>query len=157
MRRTALILATALISVLGMAMATAAHAAPPSLPDIEDEVMCPTCRTSLSVANSPQADEERDFIRSLIAQGKSKKQIKAALAVQYGRDALAVPKAQGFDITATLVPIGVGVGALALLVILLPRWRRRARGAPAMPAAMGPAISAADSARLDEELRRFDR
>jgi cytochrome c-type biogenesis protein CcmH/NrfF len=155
MRRALLLLATALIAVL--ATATAAHAAPPSLPDIEDEVMCPTCRTPLNVANSPQADEERDFIRSLIAQGKSKKQIKEAVAAEYGRDALAVPKAQGFDITATLVPIGVGVGALALLVILLPRWRRRTRAAPATPVAAGPAISAADSARLDEELRRFDR
>jgi cytochrome c-type biogenesis protein CcmH/NrfF len=155
MRRAALLLATALIALL--ATATAAHAAPPTLPDIEDEVMCPTCRTALNVANSPQADEERDFIRSLIAQGKSKKQIKAALAAEYGRDALAVPKAQGFDIAATVVPVGVGVGALALLVILLPRWRRRARRTPAKPAAAGPAISAADSARLDEELRRFDR
>jgi cytochrome c-type biogenesis protein CcmH/NrfF len=148
-------LIAALLAVL--ATATAAHAAPPTLPDIEDEVMCPTCRTALNVANSPQADEERDFIRSLIAQGKSKKEIKEALAVEYGRDALAVPKAQGFDIAATIVPIGVGLGALALLVILLPRWRRRTRRAPATPAAAGPTISAADSARLDEELRRFDR
>jgi cytochrome c-type biogenesis protein CcmH/NrfF len=153
MRRIALLLA-----VLASLTATAvAHAAPPTLPDVEDEVMCPTCRTPLNVANSPQADEERDFIRSLIAQGKSKKQIKEAVAAEYGRDALAVPKAQGFDITATLVTIGVGVGALALLVILLPRWRRRTRAAPATPVAAGPAISAADSARLDEELRRFDR
>jgi cytochrome c-type biogenesis protein CcmH/NrfF len=153
MRRVAL-----LLTILAMlATAAAAQAAPPSLPDIEDEVMCPTCRTALNVANSPQADEERAFIRSLIAQGKSKKEIKEALAAEYGRDALAVPKAQGFDIAATVVPIGVGVGAIALLVILLPRWRRRTRRAPAAPAAAGPAISAADSARLDEELRHFDR
>jgi cytochrome c-type biogenesis protein CcmH/NrfF len=119
--------------------------------------MCPTCRTALNVANSPQADEERAFIRSLIAQGKSKKQIKEALAAEYGRAALAVPKAEGFDVIATVVPIGVGVGAIALLVILLPRWRRRAKSSAGTPAATGPAISAADSARLDDELRRFDR
>jgi cytochrome c-type biogenesis protein CcmH len=142
MRRIALLLA-----VLASLTATAvAHAAPPTLPDVEDEVMCPTCRTPLNVAESPQADEERAFIRSLIAEGKSKAQIKEALAAEYGRAALAVPKAQGFDATATIVPIAVGVGALALLVILLPRWRRRARNTPS-----------AANARLDEELRAFDR
>jgi cytochrome c-type biogenesis protein CcmH/NrfF len=152
MRRAALLLAV----FASLAVAGVAHAAPPTLPDVEDEVMCPTCRTPLNVAESPQADEERAFIRSLIAEGKSKEQIKEALAAEYGRAALAVPKAEGFDLTATIVPIGVGVGALALFVILLPRWRRRARSSAGTPAAAGPAISAADSARLDEELRRFD-
>ena len=143
--------------VFALAAAPPAAAAPPTLPDIEDEVMCPTCRTALNIASSPQADEQRDFIRSLIAQGKSKEEIKEALAAEYGRDALAVPKAEGFDIAATVVPIGVGIGALALLAVILPRWRRRARAEPSAPAAAGAAISAADAARLDEELRRFDR
>jgi len=154
-RLTARLLAVLVTATL--AAAPAASAAPPTLPDIEDEVMCPTCNTALNVANSPQADEERAFIRSLIAQGKSKDEIKAALAREYGRDALAVPKAKGFDITATAVPIGVGVGAIALLLILLPRWRRRGKDNPGTPATAGPALSAAESARLDEELRNFDR
>jgi cytochrome c-type biogenesis protein CcmH/NrfF len=144
-----------LVLLASLAAAGVAQAAPPTLPDVEDEVMCPTCNTALNVANSPQAEEQRDFIRSLIAEGKSKAQIKEALAQEYGRDALAMPKAEGFDVTATVVPIGVGVGAVALLVILLPLWRRRSRDASATPA--GPALSAADTARLDEELRRFDR
>jgi cytochrome c-type biogenesis protein CcmH len=146
-----------LLVTAACAVAPAASAAPPTLPDVEDEVMCPTCNTALNVANSPQADEERAFIRSLIAQGKSKAEIKEALAREYGRDALAIPKAEGFDVAATIVPIGVGVGALALLAILLPRWRRRARRDPAASVAAGPALSATDAARLDEELRRFDR
>ena len=154
MRRLVLLLAL-LVSVA--AAAAPAQAAPPTLPDIEDEVMCPTCNTALNVAASPQADEQRDFIRGLIAQGKSKAEIKEALAAEYGRDALAVPKAEGFNVAATVVPVGVGVGALALLVILLPRWRRRARTTSSAPAPAGPALSAADTARLEEELRRFDR
>ena len=153
MRRLILL---ALLCTLAAA-APAAQAAPPTLPDIEDEVMCRTCNTVLNVAASPRADEQRDFIRGLIAQGKSKKEIKAALAAEYGRDALAVPKAEGFNVAATVVPIGVGVGALVLLALILPRWRRRARATPSTPAPAGPALSAADAARLDEELRRFDR
>jgi len=152
-----LLLLLALLTSMAVAAGAPAQAAPPTLPDIEDEVMCPTCNTALNVAASPQADEQRDFIRSLIAQGKSKEEIKEALAAEYGRDALAVPKAEGFDVAATVVPVGVGVGALALLVIILPRWRRRARATPSTPAPAGPALSAADAARLDEELRRFDR
>jgi cytochrome c-type biogenesis protein CcmH len=146
-----------LVLLASLAAAGVAQAAPPTLPDVEDEVMCPTCNTALNVANSPQAEEQRDFIRSLIAQGKSKAEIKDALAREYGRDALAMPKAEGFDLTATAVPIGVGVGAVALLVVLLPRWRRRARNTPPTAAAAGPGLSAADTARLDDELRRFDR
>ena len=96
MRRAVLLLAL----LASLVAAGVAQAAPPTLPDIEDEVMCPTCRTALNVANSPQADEERAFIRSLIAQGKSKEQIKEALAAEYGRAALAVPKAEGFDADA---------------------------------------------------------
>jgi cytochrome c-type biogenesis protein CcmH/NrfF len=156
MRRLILLLAL-LASVAAAAAAPAAQAAPPTLPDIEDEVMCPTCNTALNVAASPQADEQRDFIRSLIAQGKSKAEIKEALAAEYGRDALAVPKAEGFNVAATVVPIGVGVSALVLLALILPRWRRRSRATPSTPAPAGPALSAADAARLDEELRRFDR
>ena len=153
MRRIALLVAL----LASLAAAPVASAAPPTLPDIEDEVMCPTCNTALNVASSPQADEQRAFIRSLIEQGKSKAEIKEALAREYGRDALAIPKADGFNVAATVVPIAAGVGALALLAVLLPRWRRRARANPAAPAAAGPAISAADAERLDEELRRFDR
>ncbi len=156
MRRLTLLLLMLLTTVAAAAPA-GAQAAPPTLPDVEDEVMCPTCRTALNVANSPQAEEQRDFIRGLIAQGRSKAEIKEALAAEYGRDALAMPKAEGFNVTATAVPVGVGVGAIALLVVLLPRWRRRARGATSEPAAAGPSLSAAESARLDEELRRFDR
>jgi len=149
-------LALLLTLLATLAAAGTAHAAPPTLPDVEDEVMCPTCRTALNVANSPQAEEQRDFIRSLIAQGKSKAEIKEALAAEYGRDVLAVPKAEGFDVAATVVPVAVGAGVVGLLLLLLPRWRRRARTEPGSPAAAGPALSAADAARLEEELRKFD-
>ena len=50
-----------------------------SLPDIEDEVMCLECGTALNVSTSAVADQERAFIRELIAQGLTKEQVKAAL------------------------------------------------------------------------------
>ena len=40
-----------------------------SLTDIENDVMCVACHEPLAVAQSPQADSERAYIRRLIAQG----------------------------------------------------------------------------------------
>ena len=60
--------------------ATAQAPARASLPDIEDEVMCLECGTALNVSTSEVANQEREFIAGLIAQGKTKAEIKAALA-----------------------------------------------------------------------------
>jgi cytochrome c-type biogenesis protein CcmH len=43
-----------------------------TLPDVEDEVMCPVCGTALNLSGGPQADREREFIRRQIAAGKTK-------------------------------------------------------------------------------------
>ena len=64
------------------------------LPDIEDEVMCPICGTLLELAESPQAERERVYISRLIAEGKTKAEIKDALVAQYGDRVLALPGRQ---------------------------------------------------------------
>jgi cytochrome c-type biogenesis protein CcmH len=126
-----------------------------SLPAIERQVMCVSCKIPLNVAQSPQADRERAFIQGLIAQGQSETQIKRALVGQYGPAVLALPSTHGFDLAAYLVPLAAVLALLGALVLLLPRWRRQgnaqaARGAPP------PALSSGDSARLDADLSRFD-
>jgi cytochrome c-type biogenesis protein CcmH len=125
-----------------------------SMPAIERQVMCVTCKIPLNVAESPQANRERAFIRGLIAQGQTAAQIKQALVAQYGPAVLGLPSAKGFDLTAYLVPAAVVIALLVLLALLLPSWRRRAR-APAH--ALGvPQLSSAEEARLDADLERFD-
>ena len=126
-----------------------------TLPVIERQVMCVTCKIPLNVAESPQANRERVFIRGLIAQGDSEAQVKDALVSQYGSAVLALPSAKGFDLAAYLVPAAVVVALIALLVVLLPSWRRHAR-AQADEAVDAPQLSADDSARLDADLERFD-
>jgi cytochrome c-type biogenesis protein CcmH/NrfF len=126
-----------------------------SLPAIERRVMCVTCKIPLNVAQSPQADRERAFIRGLIAEGKSGSQIERALVGQYGPTALGLPSARGFDLTAYLVPLAAVLGLAGTLALLLPRWRGRARRPSDPPRA--PALSAAQKARLDADLARFDR
>jgi cytochrome c-type biogenesis protein CcmH len=121
------------------------------LPDIEDEVMCPICGTLLELSQAPQAVRQRAFIRRLIAEGKSKQQIKDALVRQFGPEVLATPRHSGFELSAYWVPL-VGLGlALVALVLGVRRWRRQA----------GPAEEPApedeeQARRLDSDLARYD-
>jgi len=126
-----------------------------SLPVIERQVMCVTCKIPLNVAQSPQADRERAFIQSLIDRSEGEAEIKDALVGQYGPTVLGLPRARGFDLTVYVVPAAVVAGLLALLIVLLPRWRRQAR---AQTAAAEPqrTLSAGDAARLESDLARFD-
>ncbi len=138
-------------------LATPAAAATPqtTLPDIEDEVMCPICGTLLQLADSPQAQRERAFVRRQIAAGKSKAEIKDALVAQYGSGVLALPEGSGFDLSAYLVPaIAFLVAALAL-ALGVRRWRRAAPSkGSAPPATPGP--QGEDAERLDADLARYD-
>ncbi len=118
--------------------------------------MCVQCGTALNVSTSPVADQEREFIRRRIAEGKGKPAIKAALVEEYGPRVLAVPEGGGFDVAAWLVPgllslialLGVGVAAL--------RWRGR-RGDEPEDAGDGPEMDPEDRRRLDADLAAFDR
>jgi cytochrome c-type biogenesis protein CcmH len=149
------LLATSVASTGASASVATARA---SLPAIESQVMCVTCKIPLTVAQSPQADRERAFIQELIAQGQNETQIKQALVAQYGQQVLALPATHGFDLAAYLVPIAVLVFVLALLALLLPRWRARSRSqaAVATGAADASSLSPADAARLEADLARFD-
>jgi cytochrome c-type biogenesis protein CcmH len=155
------LLAAALLAFALIASPATAAAPRASLPDIEDEVMCLECGTALNVSTSAVADQERDFIAGLIAQGKTKAEIKAALVNEYGPRVLAEPQDDGFQLTAWVVPVLAALAALALVILIAGRWRGRGR---ADDAAAAVAIAAGDdglepddSRRLDDELAAFDR
>lgn len=152
MRPVRLLAAAAAALALWLAPAAAAQQA--SLPQIERQVMCVTCKIPLNVAESPQADRERAYIRSLIASGQDEAQIKRALVSQYGASVLGLPADHGFGVAAYLVPLAVVLGLAALLATLLPRWRRRSRNAHGDEEAAP--LPPADAARLESDLARFD-
>jgi cytochrome c-type biogenesis protein CcmH len=147
---------TVLLLSLLLGGAVPAHAvrAHASLPDVERQVMCVTCKIPLNLAESPQADRERAFVRDLIERGQSEAQIKRALVGQYGSAVLALPAADGFSLLVYLVPAAVLLAFVGALALLLPRWRRRGRqeDSPAPPTQLAPA----DAARLDADLARFE-
>jgi cytochrome c-type biogenesis protein CcmH/NrfF len=149
--------------LLGTASASATTTAVPvkprtSLPQIEPQVMCVTCKIPLNVAESKQADDERAFIQELIDKGEGEAEIKQALVGQYGPSVLGLPKASGFNLAVYLVPVAVVLALIATVALLLPRWRRQGRAARAAAAGAGlPSLSPGDAARLDSDLARFDR
>jgi len=148
---TALLVAPTLLA----GVATARAASRPSLPVIERQVMCVTCKIPLNVAQSLQADRERAFIRELIQAGRDEAGIKRALVGQYGPAVLGLPSTHGFDASAYIVPLVVVLALLALLLALLPRWRRQARAQALAGAAAAP-LPERDAERLDADLARFD-
>jgi cytochrome c-type biogenesis protein CcmH/NrfF len=133
---------------------SASVAAQTSLPDIEDEVMCPICGTLLELSESPQAQRQRVFISRQIAAGKTKAEIKDALVAEYGRPVLALPRGSGFDLSAYLVPAIAFVVAAVALAIGVRRWRLAgaARSEPADDS--GPPSE--DAKRLEDDLARYD-
>jgi cytochrome c-type biogenesis protein CcmH len=151
--RSLLVVAVAL-AVAALPAAAAMGAPQASLPDIEDEVMCPTCGVPLNHAFSPQAERQRDFIRTEIERGRNKEQIKNALVAEFGPEVLAEPDPdeRGFDIVAYLVPAIVFLGAVLAIWMALARWRRRERSDPEPVVE----LSAADSARLERDISRYD-
>jgi cytochrome c-type biogenesis protein CcmH/NrfF len=151
MSRAALV-ATLVAAAITTAPA-AALAAPASLVDVEDEVMCTTCNVALNVAESPQADRERAFIRGLIARGLDKQQVKAALVKEYGEDVLALPAASGVGVTAYAIPFALVVLLGGGLALLLPSWRRRSPHGIGDASATG--LSDDEAKRLDDDLGRY--
>ncbi len=157
-RRAPAVLPLALLALL-IALPGSAGAAVPlpavNITEIEAEVMCPVCGTLLELAESPQAQREKAFIARLIAEGRTKAEVKDALVAQYGNAVLALPQDSGFDLSAYVVPIIAFVVAALALGFGVYRWRRSS-GPPddRPPAARGP--TDAERERLDADLARYD-
>jgi len=146
-------LLTLALALLLLAPAGARSEAPKaSLVDVEDEVMCVTCKIPLNIAEGPQPDRQREFIRGLIAQGRTKEQIKTALVAEYGENVLALPAGDGVGLTAYAVPLALLALLGGGLALLIPRWRRRESPAPSGDE---PALSTAEARRLDDDLARY--
>jgi cytochrome c-type biogenesis protein CcmH len=123
----------------------------PTLADLEGEVMCPVCNTTLDQSSSPAARQIESFIRARIAAGDSKNEIKDRLVAEYGPQILAAPPAKGFNLLAWLLPFVALLGGALVLALLAWHWSRN-RERPPPGARLSPALER----RVDDELARFD-
>ena len=126
--------------------------------ELERELTCPTCKTTLATSEAPVADRMRVFLRARHAAGDSEGEVKAKLVGEFGEGVLAAPPARGFDLLAWALPIGGGLLAALVLALLTWRWARgRAEDAPPDPSANGRVkLDPELEKRLDEELARFE-
>jgi cytochrome c-type biogenesis protein CcmH len=142
----------AAVSLLALALAAPAVAGSrPNASDLEAELVCPTCKTTLDQSSSPVAKRMKAFIRARIAAGDSEAQIKARLVDDFGPAVLAEPPKHGFDLLAWVLPL-LGLAAGAVVVGALAwRWSRTREPVPAA-APLDPELER----RLDDELARFE-
>jgi cytochrome c-type biogenesis protein CcmH len=147
------------VRVLVLVCAAAVLAAPlaraseqhPTQAELEGEVMCPVCGTTLDQSDSPAAQQIKRVIARRIAAGDTKTEIKARLVTNYGDAILAAPPHHGFGLLAWWLPIAGIVAAAALVGFGAWRWSRAREPAPAT-APLDPALER----RLDDELRRYE-
>jgi cytochrome c-type biogenesis protein CcmH len=144
-----------LVGVLALVLVAPAIASErhPTLGELEGEVMCPTCKTTLDMSDAPIANRIRVFISARIVAGDTKSEIKRKLVAQFGPAILAEPSKKGFNLLAWVLPfLGLGLGAVALGWLA---WRWSRRSTPL--AAAGPPLDPELDRRVDDELARFDR
>jgi cytochrome c-type biogenesis protein CcmH len=141
-----LVLACALI-----AAPSAAGAGPPNAADLESELVCPVCETTLDQSDAPVAQRMKAFIREQVAAGDTEQEIKDALVAEFGPGVLATPPKSGFGLLAWLVPLGVLVAGALAVGVLVFRWSRRREALEA-----GPPLDPELERRVDEELARLE-
>jgi cytochrome c-type biogenesis protein CcmH len=123
----------------------------PTLAELEGEVMCPVCGTTLDQSNVPAAQQIKRVITKRIAAGDTKSEIKDRLVAEYGEAILAAPRREGFGLLAWWLPL-IGIALAAGLVgVGAWRWSHSREREPA-----GPRLDPALERRLDDELARWD-
>ena len=124
---------------------------PPNAADLEAELVCPVCETTLDQSDAPVAQRMKTFIRERIAAGDSEREIKDALVSEFGSGVLATPPKSGFGLVAWLLPLGALVAGVITVGLLVRRWSGR-RG----PLDPGRPLDPDLERRVDEELARFE-
>jgi cytochrome c-type biogenesis protein CcmH len=128
-------------------------ARPPKAADLESQLVCPVCETTLDQSNAPIAQRMKSFIRTRIAAGDSEREIKDALVAQFGSEVLAKPPGGGFGLLAWLLPLAALAGGAVAATLLIRAWSRRQPPAQEDDQRLDPRLERL----VDDELARFDR
>jgi cytochrome c-type biogenesis protein CcmH len=123
----------------------------PTAAELESELVCPVCETTLDSSDAPVARLMKARIRERIAAGDTKSEIKTYFVDQFGNGVLAVPPRRGFDLVAWLLPLaGLGIGLVAVGALAW-RWSRKRDD----DAGEGDPLDPALERRLDDALEQF--
>ncbi|MBA3330179.1 MAG: cytochrome c-type biogenesis protein CcmH [Actinobacteria bacterium] len=153
--------AALLLGALALAAPAGASEERPTLAELETELYCPTCASPLDQSDAPIAQRMKAYVSDLIAEGRTKGEIKEEMVAQFGERVLAAPPRRGFNLLAWVLPFAgllVGGGAVGFAAW---RWSRGREDAPAAGGA-DPALNGRSrldpelDRRLDEALARYD-
>lgn len=144
-------LVVAVLAALALAAPALAGGERPRAADLEAQLVCPTCKSTLDQSDAPVARRMKAYIRARIAAGASAEEIKQELVDQFGPGVLAEPPRRGFDLLAWWLPLG-GIALAALAVGALAWHWSRSRGQDVDEAPLDPELER----RLDDELARFE-
>ena len=146
-------LLAAIAFVLVLVPAAAASERHPTLGELEGEVVCPTCHTTIDQSNSAIAGRMKLFISDRIRAGDTKSEIEGKLVAQFGPEVIAKPSKHGFDLVAWLLPLVLLGGGAVAVGAAAWKWRKASTRAPGRVAEpLDPEIER----RIDEELAGFE-
>lgn len=121
--------------------------------EIESMLKCPVCRSqSVRTSRSFMAEDMSRRIRQMVAEGRSKEEIREYFVARYGDYIVLAPRKEGFTWTVWLLPFALVLGGAVTIVAVARRWRGT------VPPPPPPARSSADTymQRLEQELEETE-
>lgn len=95
--------------------------------EIETMLKCPVCRSqSVRTSRSFMAEDMSRRIRQMVAEGKSKEEIREYFVARYGDYIVLAPRKEGFTWTVWILPFALVLGGAVGIVLVARRWRGRA-------------------------------
>lgn len=152
-------LSVLLLLLAGWIGAASAADAEQRAKEIEGKLMSPCCMSgTVADHGSAIAYEMKDEIRAMLLDGQTEREILDHYVAQYGPQILSMPRAQGFNLTAYLLPVLLFLLGAAAVVLALRRWQSREQPAPAAETGAAPAapLDPEYLARLQSELSKLD-
>ena len=158
-RRRFLALALTIAAGVGPALFAQQPAAQPNeeaFRRISDKLIC-QCGCNYGLTNCPHlqcpsAPSLRAKIREGLAAGQSEPQVLEAMVAEFGPAILAAPPAEGFNLTAWVMPFVALLFGLAVVYFVARRWY--ARRPP--PGGADPYLLERYRSNLDREMKRLE-
>jgi cytochrome c-type biogenesis protein CcmH len=149
------------LALLPAARVSAQTPMPPSDDEVNAiarELFCPICEnTPLDVCPTEACRQWRELIRQMLAEGKSKEEIKQYFVDNYGARVLSAPPASGINWLAYIVPPVLFLGGVFLLFQAYRAWKRMAKESAKVIGSEEPTDPHMDDdyvKRLEDELKK---
>jgi cytochrome c-type biogenesis protein CcmH len=121
--------------------------------EIESMLKCPVCRSqSVRTSRSFMAEDMSRRVRQMVAEGKSKEEIREYFVARYGDYIVLAPRKEGFAWTVWLLPFALVLGGAVTIVAVARRWK----GRPPPAAPPPPSSTSTWMQRLERELEETE-